>query len=191
MNIPLPVIFGFQFRSGPSYYYLALFTLGLTYIVVNRMIISRTGRALVAIRDDQEVANMMGIPLRQYKLTAFSISAFFAGVAGSLYAHYITFISPDSFTLVQTIEILAMMVLGGMSSMPGSLLGPAILITASEGLRPLYDYRMLIYGGIILGVILVRQEGILGGQTLPLRRRHINLIKQYVAANQDTEVQGT
>lgn len=178
-DIPAPSIFGYSFQTR-EYYYLVLFMLCVSYVIFKRVLISKTGRALLAMSEDLKVANSMGINIALYRLFAFSFSAFFAGIAGSLYAHYITFISADSFMLPETIAMLAMMVVGGMNSLPGSIVGPALLIIASEGLRSMYEYRMLIYGVIIIFVILFAPKGLLGGQQLEMRSESIKHINKKV-----------
>lgn len=180
-GIPVPSLLGHAFKLH-AYYYLVLVVLAVSYGILRRMLLSRTGRALLAMSADAPVAGSLGINVTYYRLFAFSVSAFFAGLAGSLYAHYITFISADSFVLHETISMLAMMVLGGMASLPGSVLGPAILILASEGFRGLYQYRTLIYGVIIVGVILFAPNGLLGGRPLGLRAGALAYIRERVGA---------
>lgn len=161
-GIPAPSIFAYEFSSNLPYYYLILFLVLFTVFSVRRIIDSRVGRALIAIREDDLAAKSMGIDITGYKVLAFAVGAFFAGIAGSFYAHYASFIDPHSFAFTESIAILAMVVLGGMGSIWGSILGAVVLTIAPEALRELSDYRMIIFGAIMMVVMLVRPQGMMG-----------------------------
>lgn len=134
--------------------------------VLHRLINSRIGRAFQAIREDEIAAESAGIPITRYKIMAFAIGSFYAGLGGGLYAHYLTYINPTDFGFLKSIELLNMVVLGGMGSIPGSILGAFILSIAPEMLRFVQDYRMLFYGVILVFMMIFRPNGLLGGVNL-------------------------
>ena len=111
------------------------------------------------------------MPTTRLKVVTFTLAAALAGVAGAFFAHYATFVSPGSFTLVESILVLSLLVFGGMGSVEGSIAGAVILTVAPEVFRFLAEYRMVIYGAILLGLILFRPQGLLGGFSLGLSRR--------------------
>ena len=136
---------------------------GLVLVFTWRLVGSYHGRALRAIRDHEITAQVMGINTPAYKIIIFTLAAGLAGLAGSLYAHYITFINPETFGLHTSILILTMAVLGGMGSMAGSVLGAVILTALPEALRGFQAYQDLVYGALLVGLLILRPEGILGG----------------------------
>ncbi len=161
-GIPPPDLFGLRLTSDFSVFLLALALLLLAVYIVERIVHSRIGDALLAIRDDEQAAAACGIPVFQYKVLAFVTAAAIAGLAGSLYAHYTRFISPDSFTLNESFIVLSMLVLGGLGSTPGAVLGAILLTALPEAFRFAAEYRMLIYGVVLVLVMLFRPQGILG-----------------------------
>lgn len=124
---------------------------------------SRFGRALKAIRDDEIAAESMGINIARYKVQSFAVSAFFAGVGGCLYAHFLGYINPSDFGFLKSIDMLSMVVLGGLGSIPGTVFGAAILSAAPEFLRFMSQYRMLVYGALLVFLMVFRPNGLLGG----------------------------
>ncbi|MBM4294982.1 MAG: branched-chain amino acid ABC transporter permease [Deltaproteobacteria bacterium] len=169
VNIPLPRLGGVVFRPQGLYIVLVLLTLllilGLTYSLVR----SYHGRALRAIRDHETTAQVMGINTPAYKIMIFTLAAAVAGVAGSLYAHYITFINPESFGLHTSILLLCMVVLGGMGSIAGSVVGAVILAVLPEMLRQFKDYQDLLYGALLVGLLILRPQGLMGRGKLSLK----------------------
>jgi branched-chain amino acid transport system permease protein len=170
----LPGIPGFTFVGMPlssiiSYLILvALFVL-LTYVVIKRIVQSPFGRVLRGIREDEIATLAMGKDVNRHKLQVFIIGAFFAGIAGSLYAHYITFIDPSSFTVMESIVILLMVVFGGMGSLAGSFFGATVLVVLPELLRFLglpsaiaAPLRQMIYGLLLVILMLKRPQGLVG-----------------------------
>ena len=141
----------------------------LVLLVTWRLVGSYHGRALRAIRDHEITAQVMGINTPAYKVMIFTLAAALAGLAGSLYAHYITFINPESFGLHTSILILAMVVLGGMGSLPGSVAGAVILTALPEVLREFQSYQDLVYGALLVGLLILRPEGLLGGEKISLK----------------------
>lgn len=161
-GIPKPSIFGWVMRTNISFYYLMLVLLGLTIFVVYRIVNSRIGRALVAIRDDEIAAQAIGINVTELKVLVFVTGAFFAGLAGSYYAHFMTYINPDNFTYMESISMLCMVVLGGIGSISGSIVGAAVLTLAPELLRSAVQFRMVLYGLTMILLMLFRPQGFFG-----------------------------
>ena len=138
----------------------------LTYFTLRRLMKSRFGRAITAIREDEVAAQAMGIDITQYKVLAFVIGASWAGIAGGLFAHWFRYLNPSSFAFGKSVEILSMVVLGGMGNLEGPVLGAAVLTYAPELLRGASDfvsqYRMLFYGALLVIMMLVRPQGLAG-----------------------------
>ncbi len=124
---------------------------------------SRFGRALKAIRDDEIAAESMGINIARYKIQSFAVSAFMAGVGGCLYAHFLGYINPSDFGFLKSIDMLSMIVLGGLGSIPGAVFGASLLSAAPEFLRFMSQYRMLVYGALLVFLMVFRPNGLLGG----------------------------
>lgn len=124
---------------------------------------SRFGRALKAIREDEIAAESMGINLARYKLESFALGTFLAGIGGGLYAHFISYINPSDFGFLKSVDILSMIVLGGLGSVPGAVIGAAVLSAAPEFLRFMSQYRMLVYGALLVFLMVFRPNGLLGG----------------------------
>ncbi len=131
-------------------------------VIVRNLIWSRQGRALVAIREDETAAETMGVDTTRYKIMAFVVGAFFAGVAGGLYAHKITFIDPSQFDFMKSIEALVIIVLGGLGSITGTVLAAFVVTFLPEALRAFADYRMIIYSLMLILMMLYRPRGLMG-----------------------------
>ncbi len=123
-----PTIFGYALDNDLKYFYLVLFWLVITVIGVSNLLRSRDGRAMVAVRDHYLSAEIMGINLTKYRILAFGISSFFAGIAGALYAHYLEFVSVEGFTILLSVQFLAMIIIGGLGSVYGSILGAIFIL---------------------------------------------------------------
>ncbi len=169
MGIPQPSLFGREISSRPQYYYLILALVLLTLFSMQRLLNCRFGRALLAIREDQLAAEAMGIRAARYKIQAFVLAAFYAGIAGSFYAHFVKFISPDSFYIYESFILLAMLALGGQGNLIGPMVGAAVLVLIPEVFRFLQEYRMIVYGSVLIVMMLVRRQGLLGGKNYSLR----------------------
>ena len=169
IGIPAPSFFGVSFRDKSLYLILValavLCTLALTY----RLVHSYHGRALRAIRDHEVTAQVMGVNTPAYKIAIFTLAAGLAGLSGSLYAHYITFINPESFGLHTSILILSMVILGGMGSVVGSVVGAVTLTVVPELFRRFHDYQDLAYGALLVALLICRPQGLLGGGKLSLK----------------------
>lgn len=142
----------------------------LTVYVIYSFIKSRHGRAVIAIREDEIAAEASGINTTYYKLLAFILAAFFAGIAGGLYAHHVRVLNPAKFDFNYSVEILVMVVLGGMGSITGSVISATVLTILPEALRQFSDYRMLVYSIILIMVMLFKPSGLLGQRELPLKK---------------------
>lgn len=162
-NISRPGFFNFEMSLEHSMiytYYLMLVFVIVTIFVVNRLQDSRIGRAWIALREDEIACQAMGIDKRKTKLIAFSLGAFWAGIVGVMFAAKTTFINPASFTFLESAIILSIVVLGGMGSIVGVMLGAFILILTPEYLRALSEYRMLAFGAILVCMMIFRPQGL-------------------------------
>ncbi len=168
-----PEFFGYKLVSTAEFYYLCLVIAVLATLGVLNLLRSPTGRAWVAIRDSEVSAQSMGISLARYKTIAFAVSAFLAGIAGALYAHKLRFLSPDQFTIIQSIELLLMIVIGGLGSVHGAFFGAAFLISLPQAIVWLRDYlpdsvanatglQPTVFGLILIVFILYEPFGIYG-----------------------------
>jgi branched-chain amino acid transport system permease protein len=148
----------------------------LTLLVLARILRSRVGRAFIAIREDETAAGGMGVNTTYYKVIAFGVGAFFAGLGGGLFSHYFQYIHPNSFGFMRSIEQLCMVVLGGLGNLWGSVVGAVALTAIPELLRASADYRQLFYGALLIIMMRVRPEGILGrrGTGTVLKKRLFN-----------------
>jgi len=168
-GIPGFSILGFGLSEIWSYLLLVSVFVVFTVFVIKRIVNSPFGRILRSIREDEIASESLGKDTTKYKLLVFIIGAFFAGIAGSLYAHYITFIDPSSFTVMESITILLMVIFGGMGSISGSVVGAVILVVLPELLRFLgmpssiaAPMRQMIYGLLLVALMLKRPQGIMG-----------------------------
>lgn len=155
---------GIPLASNPFW---ILFVLLLTLGAFARLVGSNHGRAWLSIREDEIAAEAMGVDTTRYKVLAFTISAAVAGVAGALFAHLESFIDPSSFDFMKSVDIVIMVVLGGMGSMSGSLLAALALTLLPELLRPLahligVDIRLLLYSAALIAIMIWRPEGLMG-----------------------------
>jgi len=158
----IPFIGSISFKAKIPYYFLVLVVLAVTFFFIRKLLASHLGLSLTAIRENEVLAESMGIRAMKYKLMAFMISTFFAGLAGSLYAHYFRFISPVSFTVVQSFETLINVIFGGAALLVGPVVGSTLLTIIPEALRMASEYRNTIYAVILLLVILFLPGGIAG-----------------------------
>ncbi len=150
--------------------YIATITLFLVIFSLNRIMNSRVGKSFIAIREDELAAEAMGINTTKYKILAFTIGAFYAGLAGGLYAFLFRYINPKDFGFMKSIEILCMVVLGGMGNTYGAVLGAFIITILPELLRVvspvIAQYRMVLYGLLLVVMMIVRPQGIISGSSI-------------------------
>ncbi len=168
-SIPRPSFFGFTISSPPEYFILFLVICALSIILIHRIVNSPFGRLLQATRDDEIGVRVLGKNTFRLKCIAMMISAFFAGIAGSMFAHYITFIDPTSFYLNELMLLLTLVIVGGIASMRGSIAAPVIIVTIPELLRfldlpapVLGPIRQMAYALILIAILLYRPRGIFG-----------------------------
>ena len=165
-GIPRPGLFGMELdlHQGTIYIYFLMISLCLfTIFVVNRLQNSRIGRAWVALREDEVACEAMGVDPTMAKLTAFALGSTWAGLAGVVFAAKTTFVNPASFTFLESAMILSIVVLGGMGSIVGVIIGAFILILLPEYLRAFSEYRMLLFGLIMVVMMIFRPQGIVVG----------------------------
>jgi branched-chain amino acid transport system permease protein len=144
-----------------NFFWIYLFA-AATILVVYRIVHSSFGRTLVAIREDEIAAEAMGVHTTRAKVISFVVSSLMAGVAGGLFAHYLMYIHTNSFTFLKSIEIIIMIVIGGLGSISGSVLGAVLYISLTEGLREFAQYRMVLFSLLLIVIMIVRPQGILG-----------------------------
>ena len=161
-RIPAPVIFGIELKNVFSYYYLALAMFVIFIFLTKRIFNSRLGYYFTAIKNNSIAANMNGINVNGIKLLAFAICSLFAGVAGALYATYISYISPDNFTTNISISFLTISIFGGSGSIAGVIIANGLLTFATEYFRVIGEYRLVIYGVLLILGMMYMPNGIGG-----------------------------
>ena len=163
VGIPRLALFGHTFESDRSYYTLMAVILALVVLVALNLMKSRTGRALRALHVSEKAASSLGIDIAAHKRFVFVLSAALAGLAGVLYAHYLSFIAPASFGFAFSVQLVVMVVLGGMASVWGSVAGAFFLTALPEALREFEDIDILVYGAILVLTIMFLPDGLAGG----------------------------
>jgi len=162
-----PPIFGVEFKLNPlPYYYLILFFIVLAIVFSLRLQRSRVGRAWTAIREDEDAAELMGVPTFKFKLLAFAIGAMVGGLAGTIFASKVIFIAPTNFPFILSATILAAILLGGSGNLPGVILGAFLIAWLPERFRGFADYRILVFGAALVLMMALRPQGL-----LPSRQR--------------------
>lgn len=161
-GVPPLELFGTSFRAYNKFYYVILVVLIVIILLARNLTSSRTGRAMLSIRENDIAAEAVGVNVPQYKMISFLISTFFAGIAGALYAHMVRYVSPESFVNGESAAVLAMMVVGGIGSIPGSIIGGIGLTVLPEFMRFLGNVRMVLYGAAIVVIVIFAPRG-LGG----------------------------
>ena len=172
-------LFGFAFDTDQSFYYIALFALVFMFIWGCNLMRSRDGRAFVAVRDHYLSAEIMGVKLNKYRLLSFGISSFYAGIGGAIYAHYLGYVSAEGFTIMMSIQFLAMIIIGGLGSIKGTLMGVIFMVLLPEvlesivGLMKMTDWgnipmvvdglayiKSMAIGLVIIGFLIFEPEGL-------------------------------
>jgi ABC-type branched-subunit amino acid transport system permease subunit len=171
VGIPAPQIFGHSFASPlvvlgyelppqANFYYLSAMLVFVAILFAERLHNSRVGLAWNALRADELAARCQGINTTWYKVLAFAVDAFLAGFAGTIYAFYVGFISPENFTFLVSVTIMTMVIAGGMDNILGVVVGALLLTLLPEKLRAFSDYRILFFGVTVIGFLLIRPQGI-------------------------------
>ncbi len=166
-DITAPRLFGLDFAFRPEtgyifYYFLILLLVVVTIVAIEQIRRSRVGRAWMAIREDEVAASTMGVRLATQKSLAYAVGAAFGAMAGSFFAVFNSFVSPNSFTFFESAIVLCMVVIGGLGTIPGAILGAVLLAAFPEILRFVSEWRYLIFGALMVGVAIFRPMGILG-----------------------------
>jgi len=143
----------------------------ITVYVVSNLVDSTYGRGFLAVRDDEIAAEAMGINTTRYKVLAFVLGAFFAGIAGALYAHYITYITPEGFNFMKSVDVVVMVILGGMGNVTGVVVAAIGLTVLNEFLRAAEQYRMIVFALLLIVMMILRPQGLLGGLRWPFKGR--------------------
>ncbi|MFV0681169.1 branched-chain amino acid ABC transporter permease [Ottowia sp.] len=173
MHVKSPAIGGWKIDSEEGFYFICLLTAVLVTLGVLNLLRSATGRAFVAIRDSEISAQSMGIHLARYKTLSFALSAALAGLGGALYAHKLRFLSPDQFNIIQSIDLLLLVVIGGLGSVHGAFLGAVFLIAMPQVIALTKDYlpdaigqapglQTVVYGGVLVAFVLFEPLGLYG-----------------------------
>ena len=171
-NIGGPSLFGRSINTGPGFVYLIFLAVILVIFVTNRLQNSRVGRAWEAMREDETVSRAMGINTLTQKLLAFAIGAAFAGLGGAVFASRNQFTGPEDFGLMVSINVVAVVIVGGMGNIPGVIAGALVLKGLPEVLRQLQDYRVLVFGALLVVMMLWRPAGL-----IPSSRRKMEVDK--------------
>jgi len=174
VGIPFLAMGPYSLASGKTYFYLVWGVVLVSFLICERLVDSRVGRALRAIHDGEQVAAAMGIDTSRLKTGVFVLSAIFAALAGFLYAHLVSFISPNSFDFLVSIRLVTMVVVGGMASIWGSLLGASLLTILPEWLHVFSDFEMIVYGLILMTIMIFLPQGLTRG-LLDLHERSVAL----------------
>jgi branched-chain amino acid transport system permease protein len=161
-GVPRPMLGPLHFQRLEYYYFLVLALVIVAVFVLRRLNDSRIGRAWIAIREDEVAAEAMGVNTTGLKLLAFALGAVMAGLAGVFYVAKMGFVSPESFNFFESVIIVCMVVLGGMGSIPGVILGAAVLYLMPEALREFQSFRMLVFGGALVAIMVFRPQGFIG-----------------------------
>ncbi|MDR1509386.1 MAG: branched-chain amino acid ABC transporter permease [Synergistaceae bacterium] len=185
-GIPLPEFAGFVFETERSMYYLCWAVAAVAIYVVSRVGKSNFGRALMAVRDDELAAAALGVNVTYYKVMAFGIGGTLAGLAGALYASWTTFISPDVFQFSDSSNIFCMMILGGLGTTAGPIIGAFVLAGLPELLRGFAEFRLIILGLMMILLMIYRPGGLIGsydtvGIQTKVKRRKIERGEHHAA----------
>jgi branched-chain amino acid transport system permease protein len=171
VGIPAPTLFGHSFArpievwgvrlpAQANFYYLSAALMALSILCAKRLHESRVGLAWNAIRSDELAARCQGINVVWYKMLAFGVDAFLAAFAGTVYAFYVSYISPDNFTFLVSVTIMTMVIVGGMDNALGVIVGAFLLTLLPEKLRFLADYRLLFVGVVVIAFLILRPQGL-------------------------------
>lgn len=165
-GIDPPAFFGLRLADSFSFYYLALAAVGFAIYFSVRLLESKLGRSFACVREDEDAASAIGIDARLMKIIASAIGGAYAAAAGVLFASYQGFVSPESFLFTETVTVMCMVVLGGLGSVPGTLIGAALLTFLPELLRRFSDFRMLFYGLAFVLFMIFRPQGLVPSEAV-------------------------
>ena len=185
-GIPSPVFMGITIKSSKIYYYIFLALAVIFLFVTNRVLKSRVGRAWMAIREGEVAARSLGVESYKYKAFNFMYGAFWAGIAGAAYAPYVRFLDSTYFTLDEGWNVLSMVVIGGQGTLAGPIVGSVIVNFLTEVLRPIGEWRLVVYGVVIIAVLWLRPQGLVGASNSILSGREIVKKGDTEAAREDS-----
>jgi branched-chain amino acid transport system permease protein len=168
----IPYVF-YEIPRYTDFFWTFLFVIITVFTIVN-LTASTYGRGFIAVKDDEIAAEAMGINTTKFKVTAFITGAFFAGIAGGLYSHFLTYINPEDFNFLKSVEIVAMVILGGMGSTFGAIIAAITLTILPELLRDIQQYRMIIYALLLIIMMILRPQGLFGIQLHRKKKVKIN-----------------
>lgn len=188
IGIPAPSNIGpLSFEKPESHYYLVLFFLLFVILMMYRIVHSLTGRTYIAIRNSEDLALTIGISTMKNKLTVFVLSTFFAGLSGALYASFIRFIGPDIGYISITFDLLTFLLVGGIGTLSGPIVGTLIIVWLSQQLQFLQDYRMMIFGPVLTLLIIFYPGGLVGGAIewkMKIKARKANTASRHLRKNE-------
>lgn len=184
-GIPDPTVFGFTIKGKTAYFYFAVILVVLFVIAMKRINNSGFGMALIMVNEDDIAATFIGLNVKKYKLMSFAIGCGMAGLMGSFYAVYMGMISPTTFSYSESVKLVSMVVLGGVGSIEGSVLGAFLLAALPEGLRAFSDYRMVIYGAAMVLMMIFKPEGLWSRKKRILNEYKIKAMKQTGKASKE------
>ena len=165
-GIPSPELFGLKYPRNLFFYYLLLLLCVIMLLLTERILRSRIGRAWLAIRENQDAASSLGVNARRYKMLNLAYSAFWAGIAGCVYAFFQRYIEPGIFSVDESFNIMTMNVIGGQGTLLGPIIGAIAIKTITEFFRFAQQYRMLIYSALIILMMWIRPQGLVGSKNL-------------------------
>jgi branched-chain amino acid transport system permease protein len=173
MDIPVPTLFGVSLGGDISFYYVTLIAAAVVFLTLDRITHSRFGRALIAMSQDEEAARASGVAIALYKSKCFLVAAIASGIAGGLYAYHSRYLNPNDFSFQKSIDVLIMVVIGGIRSLPGAALGAAIVVLLPEVLRASGEFRLILFGVMVIVLAGTGNRG-LAGIVVDLAR-HVSL----------------
>jgi branched-chain amino acid transport system permease protein len=162
MDIPMPTLFGISLGGEIPFYYVTLTAAAAVFLTLERIAQSRFGRALIAMSQDEEAARASGVAISVYKSKCFLVAAICSGIAGGLYAYHSRYLNPNDFNFQKSIDILIMVVIGGIRSLPGAALGAVIVVLLPEVLRASGEFRLILFGGMVIVLAGAGNRGLAG-----------------------------
>lgn len=184
-GIPSPVFFGIKYQRNIFFFYVLFVLCCLVIFLTSRILKSRVGRAWLSIRENQDAASSLGIDAAKYKTLNLAYSAFWAGVAGCIYAYYQRFIAPEIFSIDESFNIMTMNVIGGQGTLLGPIVGAIVIKLITEAFRSALQYRMLIYSALIIVMMWVRPQGLAGAINRDASVKKKNEKEKKQGGNQD------
>ncbi len=191
VGIPHPVIFGHEFKSKEEYYYLMLVMAVIVYLLIRNVLNSKIGLCMKGIRDNEIGTIAVGVKSRQMKLLTFTLGSFVGGVAGSLYAYYISAITPDNFVFAISTTFVQMCVIGGLGTLSGAVVGTVFVTFLPEVFRSLAVYRLGVGGLVMVILMVIRPQGISGSKAFAADFSIADRIRQWRLKREQKKVAAT